>query len=165
MGRLQRAAVIVFHDEFLARQIAQAAGTYFNPDCDICIARVEDGELLGGVVYTNFTGHSIGMHVAGFRDNWVNRDLLWVCFDYPFRQLGVSNIFGLVPASNSKALAFNQNLGFKIITTIPGVFDDGGMIVMMMAKQDCRWLRLKPRGLAPNSEVLDGRQVEGASAP
>lgn len=87
------------------------------------------------------------MHVAGFRADWVNRDMLWVGFDYPFNQLGCKKIFGQVAESNRKALEFDLKLGFKIVTKLDDVFPDGGCFVLSLAREDCRWLKLKPRGL------------------
>src|SRR5690606_5638427 len=120
------APVIRFNDPEDGHAIATAAGCTFNPAVDQVIARVEDlgegAELLGGVIYQNYTGSSIACHVAGFVDHWINRDLLWVCFDYPFNQLGCKYIFGQVPSYNSKALDFDTKLGFKEVTRIPDVF-------------------------------------------
>lgn len=139
--------MIVFNNEEYGHLIAQASGTAFNPAVDACIAREEDGVLLGGVIYQNYTGASIAMHVAGFDEHWVNIDMLWVCFHYPFVRLGCNKVFGQVPASNSKALEFDLKLGFKEVARIEDVFPDGDLIVVAMKREDCRWLRLKPRGL------------------
>ena len=139
--------MIRFNDLSDGYSIAAAAGTSFNPVVDTCIGRVENDILLGGVLYQNYTGTSIGIHVAGFSDNWVNRDMLWVCFHDPFVQLGCKKMFGQVPATNSKALEFDLNLGFKEVARIEDVFPDGDLIVLAMNRDDCRWLRLKPRGL------------------
>lgn len=133
--------------------IAKAAGCSFNPECDVAISRWEDGLLLGGVIYQNFTHESIAMHVASFRNNWVTRDLIWVCFHYPFVQLGVKRIFGQVPETNIQALNFDLRFGFKILTKIDGVFPDGGVIVLVLERDECRWLDLKPRSLMPAQEI------------
>ena len=129
--------------------IARAASTTFQPTTR-CIARVRDGELLGGVLYENNTGASILAHMAGFTPDWVNRDLLWVSFHYPFIQLGVRKMFGQVAESNRAALEFNRKLGFKEEHRIKDVFPDGDMILLAMYRDDCRWLRLKPRHLRYN---------------
>lgn len=138
---------IVFNDHVHGYAIASASGTSFNPVVDICIGRVVGDKLLGGVLFQNYTGSSIGIHVAGFADHWINRDMLWVCFHYPFVQLGCSKLFGQVPSTNSKALEFNLNLGFKEVARIEDVFPDGDLIVLTMQREKCRWLKLKPRGL------------------
>jgi RimJ/RimL family protein N-acetyltransferase len=139
--------MIVFNNADHGHKIAMAAGTSFNAYSDVCISRVEDGELCGGVTYTAYTGASIGLHVAGFRHDWVNKDMLWVCFDYPFIQLGCSKLFGQVPASNRKALEFDLKLGFIEEARVKDVFPDGDLIVLAMKREDCRWLKLKPRSL------------------
>lgn len=156
--------MIIFNDQGYANRIAAAAGTIFNPAADTCIARVRDGELLGGVTYTGYTGASIGMHVAGFADDWINRDLLWVCFHYPFAQLNVSKVIGQVPAHNTKALDFDLKLGFKVEARVPDVFPEGDLLVLGMYREDCRWLKLKPSSLTAGSGVPDGRQVQRTPA-
>jgi RimJ/RimL family protein N-acetyltransferase len=144
--------MIVFDNPLHGRAIAREANTVFNPEVDRCIARVEDGKLLGGVTYQGYTGASIHIHMAGFVPNWVSKDLLWVAFDYPFNQLGCRKVFGQVPETNTRALEIDQKLGFKIIAKIDDVFPDGACYVLALAREDCRWLKLKPRGLVAGSE-------------
>ncbi len=145
--------MIAFNQAVHGHAIAKAAGTHFNPVVDACIARVEHGELWGGVVFQNYTGASIGIHTAGFRPDWINKDMLWVTFDYPFNQLGCKKIFGQVAETNIKALEFDLKIGFKIITKIDDVFPDGACILVSLAREDCRWLKLKPRGLRAGTEI------------
>lgn len=135
------------------REIAKRAGCHFNPECDQVIARVSGEKLLGGVIYQQFTGESIAIHSASFAPNWLSRELLWVIFDYPFNQLGVKRIFGHVPESNTHALQFDLKVGFRIVTTIDGVFRDGGAIIIVLEKADCRWLDYKPRTLISRQEI------------
>jgi RimJ/RimL family protein N-acetyltransferase len=73
--------------------------------------------------------------------------MIWVCFNYPFVQLGCSKLFGQVPASNRKALEFDLKLGFIEEARVKDVFPDGDLIVIAMKREDCRWLKLKPRSL------------------
>lgn len=146
--------MIVSGNAEYGRRIASAAGVTYNPLADPCLARVENGELLGGVTYQGYTGRggSIQMHMAGFAPRWADRDMLWVAFDYPFNQLGCNKVFGQVPESNPKALEIDLRLGFKIEAKIEGVFPDGACFVLALAREDCRWLKLKPRGLSAGTE-------------
>lgn len=134
-------------------RIAKEAGCSFNPAIDQVISRVEDGVLLGGNIYQGYTGASIHLHMAGFRPNWANRDFLWVAFDYPFNQLGCKKVFGQVPEYNTRALEIDMKLGFKIEARIEDVFPDGACLVLSLAREDCRWLNLKPRGLKAGTEI------------
>ena len=126
--------------------ISTLAGVPFNERVDIAIARTsEDGTLLGGVIFNSYTGASIQIHMAGFRDNWANRDILWCAFHYPFVQLGCRKLFAQVPETNTKALEIDLRLGFKIITKIDDVYPDGGVYVLSMVAADCKWLSVQPR--------------------
>jgi hypothetical protein len=129
------------------RKISKKAGSIFNPEGDQVISRTVNGVLVGGVTFQGYTGASCQMHMASWRLNWANRDMLWVCFDYPFNQMGCSKVFGLVPESNTTALEIDQKLGFKMVAKIEGVFPDGACYVLALAREDCRWLNLKPRGI------------------
>jgi RimJ/RimL family protein N-acetyltransferase len=144
--------MIVFGNKLHGQRIAAASGTTFNPATDPCISRVEGGELYGGVTYQGYTGASIQMHMAGFAPKWANRDFMWVVFDYPFNQLNCRKVFGQVPETNTKALEIDLKLGFKIVAKIEDVFPDGACYVLALAREDCRWLNLKPRGLVAGSE-------------
>ena len=81
--------------------------------------------------------------------------MLWVSFNYTFIQLGCKVLFGQVPETNSKALEFDLKIGFKEITRIDDVFPDGGLILLAMRREECRWLKLKPRSL---KEPVNGQQ-------
>jgi RimJ/RimL family protein N-acetyltransferase len=145
---------IVFNNVENGEAIAQLAGTDYNPKACSNICRVRDGERLGGVVYSNYTGESIAMHSAAWAKRWVNRDMLYATFDYPFNQLGVKRIFGQVPEDNLHAQEFNLNVGFKTICRVEGVFRGGiACLVMCMERDDCRFLGVKPRNLKSNKTL------------
>jgi RimJ/RimL family protein N-acetyltransferase len=144
--------MIVFNNTHHGVMIAAAIPRMYNPAVDIVISRVDDvtGRLLGGVIYDGFTGNCVFIHQAGFSKRWLTGDMLWVAFDYPFRQLGVNKLAGTVPASNTELVAFNERLGFKEECRIKGAYRDGDMIVMTMERANCKWLKLKPKSLQAN---------------
>jgi len=140
---------IRFNEVSDGHRIAKLSGVAFNPLVDQCIARFnrDDGGLMGGVVYKDWTGvgGSIAMHVAGIRPRWVNRAMLWVCFDYPFNQLQVKKVFGAVPSYNKVAYEFDKHLGFQDEATIQGVYPDGYLMLLSMTREQCRFLDMPPR--------------------
>lgn len=144
---------IRFNEAEDGHAIAELAKTSFNVGVDASICRLHDDERLGGVIFTNFTGESIGMHSGSWDDHWINRDLLWVSFHYPFEQLGVKRIFGQVPEDNVHAQRFNEKLGFRYVARVEGVYRHNiACLVMRLDKEDCRFLGLRPRGLRWNRE-------------
>lgn len=134
--------------------LARAAGTDYNPKAHANLCRVRGSDLVGGVIFSTYTGESIAIHMAGWRPTWINRDLLFMAFDYPFNQLGVKRMFGLVPESNTKALDMDIKLGFRIVSRIEGVYRDNvACLVMCMERHECRFLGIKPRNVVSNKSV------------
>lgn len=149
--------MIEFNVDWQGAAIAVAAGTTYHRGDDQVIAYTSDDRLMGGVIFKDYTRASIAMHVASFLPGWVTRDMLWVCFNYPFEQLGVGLVTGVVPSSNSKALAFNRHLGFKEVAVISDVFPGADAVVMAMRRDECRWLAIKPTTIV-KGEHSDGWQ-------
>jgi hypothetical protein len=130
-----------------ARDISKAAPCTFNPATDHVVSRSRDGKLLGGVIFTGYTVASISIHVAGFAPRWINNNMLWISFNYPFEQLKVSKLIAQVPSRNRKALDFDLKLGFKQEAIVADLYPDGeDLLILSMRREDCRWLKLKPRG-------------------
>lgn len=147
--------MIVFNIVEHGKAIAKASGYKSYSQSIPVISRVnEKHELLGGVIFPNFTGSSIEMHVAGFTPTWLSRDFLWCVFHYPFVQLGCRRVFGLVPGDNLRALTFDLKLGFVTEAVIPDVYPDADLHILSMTREQCRWLKVKPRTLEDNA---DGR--------
>jgi len=122
------------------RALAVAGGFFYNPESNVVFSREKDGKLLGGVVFQAYNGASIVIQVASFSPRWIDRDLLWMAFHYPFDQLGVRKLFTQTPSNNRKALDFNAKLGFKDEARIAGVFRDADLVIRSMCREDCRWL-------------------------
>lgn len=103
-----------------------------------------DGQLVCGVLYNGYTKRNICMHIAsdGTR-RWMNRDYLWYCFYYPFVQVGVDRVTGLVGEGNAQARRFDEHLGFREEGRLRGACETGDLIIYVMWRDDCRFLRLK----------------------
>ncbi len=139
--------MIVANDPEHARAIARAAGCVFNPELDHIICNVQNDRLLGGVIFTGYTGVSMALHCAGFTPRWFNRDMCWITFYYPFVQLGVRKITAAIPSGNHKSLLFTRKLGFVEEARIADMFpNDGALVFVSMTPEQCRWLERGKRG-------------------
>ena len=157
---------VVFGDPAVAEYVAWMAQCAYHKT-DVCSGVVDDSlppasRVRGGVIFTSYTGASLWMHVAGRDERWITKDMLWVAFHYPFVQLGCGRVFGVVEAANSPALEFDLKLGFRITATLPGMFASGPGLVVSMARDECRWLTLKPRSVKEGAG--DGWEREQGSA-
>lgn len=73
----------------------------------------------------------------------MTREYLWACFDYPFNQAKVHRITGLVGEGNHLARKFDEHLGFKLETRLKGAHPTGDLLVYVMRREQCKWLRIK----------------------
>jgi len=102
------------------------------------------GSLIAGVVYSDWNGANINMHVAAVPGRkWLNREYLWFCFYYPFWQVGAKRITGLVGEGNADARRFDEHLGFKLEARLKDAHPTGALLVYVLRKEDCRWLAMR----------------------
>lgn len=104
------------------------------------IGRVVNGELVGVVGYNNHTGSSCQIHMAGDHKHWITPTLLRTAFHLPFNNWGYQVLFGAVPSGNQEALDIDLRLGFTTMATVPGAHPDGALHMLMMRREDCRWI-------------------------
>lgn len=129
------------------------AGEDFGEDA-VAIGVEDDGELVGGVVYTHYCGTDIRMHTAGV-GRWLSRQGLFRFYAYPFIQLGCRRVTGLVRADNPTAQRFNEKLGYVKEGVLRDADDDGcDLIVYGMTKAECRWIENKK-----NKDSQHGKEV------
>jgi hypothetical protein len=130
-------------DSLVGPFVAARSGAQYIPAAAKCIGLVEDGKVIAGVMYEAYNGANVSMHVAGEGRRWLTRDFLWICFDYPFNQLGVKRVTGVVPSSNADARRFDEHLGFVYEATLKDAYPGGDLIIYSMHRDQCRWLNLR----------------------
>lgn len=102
-----------------------------------------DGEVKAVVAFDNILDKSCQMHTAAIVPNWISKDLLWACFDYPFNILKVKVILASVASTNTEALKLDRHLGFLDKACIEDAHIDGDLIILAMRRENCRWLDIK----------------------
>lgn len=155
---------IVINHAKVGPYIARNAKCPFNPETDntIGIVRIDPldpskDEVLGGVLFTaHSVNASIWMHMAGEGTNWATPTFLWAVFDYPFNQLGVRRVYGIVEKANELAVRVDQKLGFQIMDqALPYMFASGDALIVYMEREMCRWLKVRPRSLRARGDGID----------
>jgi RimJ/RimL family protein N-acetyltransferase len=106
------------------------------------IGLVKDGEIIAGVLYDDYNGSNVWMHVAAKPGKtWLNRMFLRACFSYPFIQLNCKRVSGWVEVSNADARRFDEHLGFTPEAVLASAARDGGdVIIYRMFKDECRFI-------------------------
>lgn len=113
--------------------------TTFTPAAQFIGRLRPDHSVWGVVVFDRFSTYDCQMHFAGDK-GWVNRELIRCAFAYPFRQLGLARVTGMVDATNQRVIAMDQKMGFRIEGCMRNALGDRDVIVMGMTKEECRYL-------------------------
>jgi hypothetical protein len=120
-------------------------GASWFPGCGEVIGlETDEGEILAAVLFDEYNQANVNMHVAAVPGRrWMTREYLWYCFYYPFVELGCKRITGIVPASNLEARRFDEHLGFTLEATLKDAHPQGDLLLYVMRKENCRWLKFK----------------------
>lgn len=104
------------------------------------LAAIEAGEIVGAVVYDAFTPFECCIHVRldkpGCKSQWVLEQV----FSYPFHQLGLKRLTGLVGASNEKGQQLCTWLGFTPEGRKANALGDEDELIYGLTRENCRWL-------------------------
>ena len=101
-----------------------------------------DGELVAVVVFDNFCETDCNMHIASDGTaSWMSKSLLLSAFAFPFTQLGLLRVTGLVPSDNKLALKFDEHLGFVREGFHPKAGPGGKDLVSLgLLRENCRFV-------------------------
>lgn len=136
--------IILGQNERVGAWVAARVGRRAPWDNYETIGLAEHGEFIAGVVIDSYVPFArCCMHVAGEGKRWLTRDFLWACFHYVFEQLRCKVVVGLVDADNTAALRFDRHLGFVETCRIKDGAGHCDLVVLTMAREDCRWLNLR----------------------
>lgn len=159
---------IVINDPAVGQYIAEANGIPFRPEHEhsigvLDVSDIMNPKVLGGVLYTGFTEVACFLHMAGVHESFGSKLFMWMVYDYPFNQLKLERLFGVVREHNTRARFIDRRMGFKEIATIPGLFAGEAGIVVCLEREHCRWLLRPPReALMGTSNGEERRDGEGA---
>lgn len=132
--------MIVFDKDRIGPWVCERTGGLYEASTSQAIGLEKDGQLIAGVLYDNFNGRSCCIHVAAEGKRWMTREYLKVCFDYPFNQLKVNQLIGLVDSENEQARRFDEHLGFRVSAVIPDAGKTGDLMIYTMHRNQCRWI-------------------------
>ena len=138
---MARFNVVLDRPRVVGPWVCERLGGAFDPENDAAIGLERDCSLIAGVVYDNFLGQSICMHVAAEGRHWLTRDFLRAAFFYPFETAGVHKVIGPVDSSNTQARRFDEHLGFVLEARLTGAARGGDLLLYSMTRQQCRFLK------------------------
>ena len=100
----------------------------------------ENGNVIGGFLYDGIvTNKRCFMHCAGLGKKWLTKSLLWTAFNYPFYQLKLNVVIGLISSNNIECIEFAKHIGFTESARIKDAGKDGDLLIFSLHKKDCKW--------------------------
>jgi len=143
--------LVLDQHERVANWVAEQTGCSAHAWAGYVCLGLEDehGMLIAGIVLESFNGRNANAHIAGIGRHWMNRNMLTSFFHYAFNHLKLTRLTGLVPRSNFSARAFDEHAGFKYECTLVDGAADGDLDVLVMRREDCRYLPVRDAGDQP----------------
>lgn len=133
-------------DEELIAWAESVVGSKFRPDAK-AIGLKRHGNIIAVTVFDGFSECDCNMHIASDKSGrWLNKDFLISSFAYPFIQLKLRRVTGLVPSKNSRALRFDHHIGFVTEGVCRNALPDDDIVVLGLLKENCRYIHPKYRG-------------------
>jgi len=107
------------------------------------IAALKEGtdQIMGMVGYDHFTQNSAQAHYAlDTPIAW--RALAQPSFDYPFMELKLGLLIGMVLSTNTRSLELTEHIGFTPTYRIDDAVAPGvHFVIFEMRREHCRWLK------------------------
>ena len=106
------------------------------------IVAYKKAEIQAVCVADSFSPDSCNVHMAIGNPMVIRSGFLNEIGNHLFNVCSRSHIFGLVPATNERALKFDKHIGFTEVCRIPdGVGTGVDYIILRMNKRDCPWIQ------------------------
>jgi RimJ/RimL family protein N-acetyltransferase len=122
---------------------------WHNPQC---FGFEKDGELVGAIIFTDWSKNDIHVHVASTDKSWWQRRYLSLLFDYTWGTCGCVRVSSVARVSNEKAQKLNRTMGFKeegrVRSYFPkedGTSEDGILFGLLKDEDTPRWYKTQKR--------------------
>ena len=116
----------------------KTSGEYFGGGVGFGIEK--NGQIVCGVMFENFTGRSMQIHVAKEPDARMSKTWLKALFGFAFLRCKVNKIIGVIDSENSESLRFTRHIGFTDEAFIKDAGPNGDFYILTMTRQQCRFL-------------------------
>ena len=105
---------------------------------------VEDGKIGGVLLFADYDGNNIFIHVALDNPKVCQRRFIRMMFNYCFNQIGCNRVTATCDDDYSRVKKLIEGLGFKkegVLKSMMKIKDDYvDAAVYGMLKEDCRWV-------------------------
>lgn len=133
---------ICWDAERIGPWVCQKVGSQWSNGQATALGKIVGGEIVAGVLYDNFNEVNLSMHIAAL-DGWADRYFLGVIFQYPFWGLNVRMVTAPICSTNEKCIKLVEHMGFVQECKLRGATSKGDLLLYVMRKENCKYLRGK----------------------
>ena len=119
--------------------------TWQNPQC---FGFQENGNLIGAVIFTNYSKNDIQVNVVSTNPRWWQKRFISHLFDYVWDTCGCNRVSSVVKKSNEKAHKLNKTIGFKqegiarqFFENENGQYEDGIIYGLLRDEDTPKWYK------------------------
>ena len=110
------------------------------------VAYDKNDRIVACFVADNFTPDGCNVHVTIANPLAIKYGFLHEAAKHLFITCNRTKIFGLVPATNKKALKLDTHIGFREVARVPDGYEEGvDCIILRMDRATCPWLNEQKR--------------------
>jgi RimJ/RimL family protein N-acetyltransferase len=131
--------IVCDRQDELGEWLCSRTGGKYVKGSEVYIGLETEGKIVAVAGYADFNGASIRVHLAV--DGKITPEFLWYGFHYPFEELKVKKLIGLVSSNNKKALRLDKHFGYVEEAVIKDAVPEGDLHILTMTKEQCRFLR------------------------
>ena len=110
----------------------------FNPETSEAIGLERRGELVAGVLYENWNGASLVVHVAV--QGLLTPAYLHAICHYPFVHVGAAKVIAPIGEANAESIRFVTKMGFRQEGRIPDAHPDGALLLYTLSREQCKYI-------------------------
>ncbi|CAB4155364.1 RimL Acetyltransferases, including N-acetylases of ribosomal proteins [uncultured Caudovirales phage] len=134
----------------------------YLPENSIVFASLdEDGNILGGVLFSQFTRNNCEVTCASSSPRFLNRNFMDVFFHYAFITAGKARVNAIVDVDNEKSKVLCRKIGFIEEGVLKRWYGDKDAVIFRMTREECRWI--KDYKIESPKEKTNGKRVVKSS--
>ena len=104
------------------------------------IGFVENNKIIGAVLFTNYDGNNIYIHVAFDTPKCVNKKTIKLMFDYIYNQIKCKRATAQCDDTNARIKKLVEGVGFIREGTMRNMAGKNNLAVYGMLREECKWV-------------------------
>jgi hypothetical protein len=119
----------------------QVAIIWCEDTTGIMAVNTDTQKPVGACIMDNWTANSVQCHSVCTSPLIIKYGFVDLCFDFIFNIMGMSSIYGMIPANNIKSVKFHTHLGFTVKAIMEEAYATGvDYLLMEMKRENCLYL-------------------------